>query len=80
MASVQETTFEALGNVLEQHYGKFDGDNDAVNYATLWNTLLDALQSGTLLTEDIDAEYMRIVQARDRGRAAREFEQRNTEV
>ena len=65
MATVQETTFQALGNVLEQHYGKFDGDNDAVNYATLWNTLLDSLQQGTIATEDIDAEYIRIVQARD---------------
>lgn len=68
MATTQETAFQALGNVLEQHYGKYDGDNDAVNYAVLWNTLLDALQAGTIDTEAIDAEYIRIVQERDRAR------------
>lgn len=75
MATMQETAFQALGNVLEQHYGRYEANTnsnvDAVNYAILWNTLLDALQQNTLDTFDIDQEYIRIVQERDRERAER---------
>lgn len=66
-----EATLKALGTLLRDNYGTYDGEKDAVNYATLWNTLLDALEGGTLDREMLDAVYIKQAQDRDLDRRLR---------
>lgn len=54
-------TFEALAVLLEEQYGRSDGEYLG-NYAALWDTLLDALKHDTLDRDQFDAVYIRLAQ------------------
>ena len=61
-------TLQALGHLLEDNYGRYEGDQlMRDNFATLWDTLLDALKGGTLDREMLDAEYIKIAMREDVG-------------
>lgn len=62
--SIQSRSFRALGKVLREHYGTFADSpiSDARNYATLWDTLLDALEHDTIDHTDIDRAYITLTQ------------------
>lgn len=60
-------TFEALAVLLEEHYGRSNGE-DLHNYATLWDTLLDALKGNTLDRDMFDGVYIRLAQEREKER------------
>lgn len=65
---VTARTLQALGHLLEDNYGRYEDDQTmARNYATLWDTVLDALKGGTLDREMLDAEYIKIAMREDVG-------------
>lgn len=62
---ITTNTFEALGVLLEEHYGRHNGDpTTTTNYANLWDTLLDALKGDTLDRDQFDEVYIRLAQER----------------
>lgn len=66
---ITTNTFEALGTLLEEHYGRFADNNpkdlsNLRNYATLWDTLLDALKGDSIDRDLFDEVYIRLEQER----------------
>lgn len=67
-----EATFRALGKLLRDNYGTCNGrEKDYRNYATLWDTLLDALEGNDIDRDLFDAEYIKQAQDRDLDRRLR---------
>jgi len=56
---VTARTFEALAVLLEENYGRSNGE-DLSNYAHLWDILLDALKHDTLDRDLFDTVYIRL--------------------